>query len=144
MSKHPVFCSLLQRLHDDHRFSHDPSCALAEFKVLPNKAKKLTSRELSQKTTDSSGRSPLLLLRAYRNEHLGTLMRCCAAWKPIEDFFDTLSFECIDFQRLSQNIASLTRENLETREAEVTNLPLDANRKRQCSGQMQEWTTCLA
>ena len=46
MSKHPVFCSLLQRLHDDHGFSHDPSCALAEFFVLPNKAKKLTSCEV--------------------------------------------------------------------------------------------------
>ena len=32
MSKHPIFCSLLQQLHDDHRFSHDPFCALAEFK----------------------------------------------------------------------------------------------------------------
>ena len=122
MSKHPVFCSLLQRLHDDHRFSHDPSCALAEFKVLPNKAKKLTSRELLQKTTDSSGRSPLLLLRAYRNEHLGTLMRCCEALNPIENCFDPVSFECIDFERLSQIIASLTRESLEARGAEVTNL----------------------
>ena len=34
MSKHPVFCSLLKRLHDDHRFSTDPFCALAEFKAL--------------------------------------------------------------------------------------------------------------
>ena len=50
-------------------------------------------------------------------------MRCCEAWKPIEDCFDTLSFECIDFQRPSQIFASLTRENLGTREAEVTNLP---------------------
>ena len=32
MSKHPIFCSLLQQLHDHHRFSHDPFCALAEFK----------------------------------------------------------------------------------------------------------------
>ena len=32
-----------QQLHDDHRVSHDPFCALAEFKVLLNKAKKLTS-----------------------------------------------------------------------------------------------------
>ena len=37
MSKHPVFCSLLQQLHDNHRFSHDQFCALAEFKVLLNK-----------------------------------------------------------------------------------------------------------
>ena len=49
-------------------------------------------------------------------------MRCCEAWKPIEDCFDTLSFECIDFQRLSHIFANLTRENLEAREAEVSNL----------------------
>ena len=31
MSKHPIFCSLLQQHHDDHRFSPNPFCALAEF-----------------------------------------------------------------------------------------------------------------
>ena len=31
MSKHPIFGSILQQLHDDHRFSPDPFCALAEF-----------------------------------------------------------------------------------------------------------------
>ena len=62
-------------------------------------------------------------LRAYRNRHLGTLMRCCEAWRPIEDCFDTLSFECVDFQRLSHIFAGLTRENLATREAEVSSLP---------------------
>ena len=31
MSKHHIFCSILQQLHDDHRFSHDPFCALEEF-----------------------------------------------------------------------------------------------------------------
>ena len=50
-------------------------------------------------------------------------MRCCEAWKLVEDCFDTSSFECIDFQRLSQIIASLTRENLAIRETEVTSLP---------------------
>ena len=34
MAKHPMFCSLMQRLHDDHSFSLDPFVALAEFKVL--------------------------------------------------------------------------------------------------------------
>ena len=62
-------------------------------------------------------------LRAYRNRHLGTLMRCCEAWKPIENCFDTFSFECVDFQRPSQIIANLTCESLEEREAEITNLP---------------------
>ena len=78
------------------------------------------------KTPDSIGAKLLLAttaLRAYRNRHLGTLMRCCEAWKPIEDCFDMSSFECIDFQRLSQIIADLSREHLEEREAEITNLP---------------------
>ena len=83
MSKHPVFCSLLKRLHDDHSFSLDPFCTLAEFKVLVNKAQKQTVRELSRKTPDSIGAKLLIAstaLRAYRNRHLGTLMRCCEAY----------------------------------------------------------------
>ena len=115
MSKHPVFCSLLQRLHDDHNFSRDPFGALAEFKVLLEKAERLTIRELSRKTPDSIGAKLLIAssaLHAYRNKHLGTLMRCCEAWKPIEDCFDPISFECVDFQRLTQIIANHTRENL--------------------------------
>ena len=126
MSKHPVFCSLLQLLHDDHSFSPDPFGAPAGFKVLLQRAKKQTIRELSRKTPDSNGAKLLMAsaaLRAYRNKHLGTLMRCCEAWKPIEDCFDPISFESVDFQRLSQIIANLTRETLAEREAEITNLP---------------------
>ena len=126
MSKHPIFGSILQQLHDDHRFSPDPFCALAEFKVLLHKAKKITKRELSMQTPDCIGAKLLITstaLRAYQNRHLGTLMRCCEAWKHIEDCFDLLSFECIDFQRLSQIFASLTRENLEALEVEVSTLP---------------------
>ena len=99
---------------------------LTEFKILLHKDKKMTKRELSRQTPDCIGAKLLITstaLRAYRNRHLGTLMRCCEAWKPVEDCFDTLSFECIDFQRLSQIIAGLTRENLEAREAEVSTLP---------------------
>ena len=86
--QHPVFCSFLQQLHDDHRFSHEPFCALAEFKVLPDKAKKRTSRGLSRKTLDCFGAKFSIAstaLRTNRNRHLGTLMRCCEAWKPVED-----------------------------------------------------------
>ena len=126
MSKHPVFCSLWQQLHDDHRFSTDPFCAPAEFKVLLHKAKKMTRRELSRQTPGCIGAKLLITstaLRACRNRHLGTLMRRCETWKLIGDCFDASSFECIDFQRPIQIIAILTRENLEAREAEVTNLP---------------------
>ena len=147
MSKHPIFCSILQQLHDDHRFSPDPFCALAEFKVLLHKAKKMTKRELSMQTPDCIGAKLLIsftALRAYRNRHLGTLMRCCEAWKPVEDCFDTSFFECIDFQRLRQIIASLTRENLEAREAEVSTLPWTQTEKDIALARCRRWTTCLA
>ena len=143
----PIFCSILQQLHDDHRFSHDPFCVLAEFKVLLHRAKKMTKREMSRQTPDCIGAKLLITStaqRAYRNRHLWTLMRCCEAWKPIEDCFDTSSFECIDFQRLGQIFASLTRENLEAREAEVSKIPWTQTEKRRCFSSMQEWTTCLA
>ena len=39
-SKHLIFCSILQQLHDDHNFFHAPFGALAEFKVRLQKAKK--------------------------------------------------------------------------------------------------------
>ena len=126
--------------------SPDPFCAMAELKVLLHEAKKVTKRELSKQTPDCIGAKLLITstaLRAYRNRHLGTLMRCCAAWKTIEDCFDTVSFKCIDFHRLGQIFASLTRENLETREAEVTTLPWTQTEKH-CFSQMQKWTTCLA
>ena len=134
----PFFCCILQQLHDDHRYSPDPFCALAEFKDILHQAKKITKRELLKQTPACIGEKLLITstaLRAYRNRHLGTLMRCCEAWKPIEDCFDILSFECIDFQRLSQIFAGLTRENLETRETQVSTLPWTQTEKK-CSGYM--------
>ena len=122
MSKQPVFCSFLKRLHDDHRYSTDPFGALAEFKAILEEAKKQTVRELSRKTPDSMGAKLLTAstaLRAYRNRHLGTLMRCCEAWEPVGKCFDPIAFERTDFQGLSQIIANLTRKNLAEREAEI-------------------------
>ena len=84
MSKPPIFCSILQQLHDDHRFSPDPFCALAEFKVLLHKAKKMKKRELSRQTPDCIGAKLSITstaLSAFRNRHLGTLMRCCEAFE---------------------------------------------------------------
>ena len=52
MSKHPILGSISQQLHNDHRFSPDPFCALAESRVLLHKAKKMTKRELSRQTLD--------------------------------------------------------------------------------------------
>ena len=49
-------------------------------------------------------------------------MRYCEAWKPIENCFGPISFECVDFQTLSQIIANLSRENFAERETEIANL----------------------
>ena len=40
MSKHPVFCSILKRLHDGHRYSDEPFRSLDEFKTICEQAKK--------------------------------------------------------------------------------------------------------
>ena len=70
-------------------------------------------------------------------------MRCCEAWEPVGKCFDPISFECVDFQSLSQIIANLTREHLAEREAEITSLPWTQTGERQCAGQMQSWTPWL-
>ena len=55
MSKHPVFCSILKRLHDDHRYSADPFSALADFKTISEKGQKADcSRTLTQDAWEQS------------------------------------------------------------------------------------------
>ena len=125
MSKHHVFCSILKQLSDDHQYPEDPFSAFAEFKVILEKTRKRIVRELLRRTRSSLGAKLLTAntaLRAYRNRHLGTLMHCGEAWEPVEKCFDQKSFECIDFHGLSQIIASLTRERLSEREAEISHL----------------------
>ena len=146
MSQHPIFCSIVQQLHDGHRFSNDPFFALAEFKDILHQVRKITKRALLKQAPTCIGEKLLLTstaLRAYRNRHLGTLMRCCEAWKPVEDCFDILSFGCIDFQRLSQIFARLTRENLDTRATEVTTLPWTQTEKdialARCRNSQRAW-----
>ena len=68
MSKHPVFCSILKRLHDDHRYSEDPFCALAEFKVICEKAKKQAFLELARRTAYSLGAAPERLKPPFPHE----------------------------------------------------------------------------
>ena len=82
------------------------------IRLVRSQNSKLTIRELSRKTPGSIGAKLLIAstaLRACRNRHPGTLMRCSQAWKPVEDCFDPISFECVHFPRLRQIIANLTR-----------------------------------
>ena len=102
-----------------------PFGSLADFKIILKKARERTVRELSSKTPGSLGAKLLTAstaLRACRNRHLGTLMRCCDVWETVGKCFDLNSFECIDFHGLNQIIASLTRESLAEREAELGSL----------------------
>ena len=56
MSKHPIFGSILQQLHDDHRFSPDPFCALAELSP-PTQKKRLRNESHRSKLLTASGQS---------------------------------------------------------------------------------------
>ena len=92
MSKQPGRSPILCRLG-----------ALADFKAIIEKAKGQTVRELSRETPDSLGAKLLTAstaLRAYRNRHLGMLVRCCEAWEPAGKCFKPISFECTDFRGL--------------------------------------------
>ena len=125
-----------------------PTHLAHDRKIILEKAKRHTVREPSRKTPDSLGAKPLTAstaLRAYRNWHLGTLMRCCETWEPVAKCYDPISFECIDFHVLSQISASLTRENLAEREAEIGNLPWTQTEKDNALAKcMQTWTPRLA
>ena len=128
MSKHPVFCFnfYLTRISDGHQHPEDSFAALAAFKVIFKKARNQTHHELLRNTPSSPGAKFLIAssaLRAYRKIHLGTLMRCCAAWEPVGKCFDQCPFECTDFHGLSQIIATLTRERMAEKETEIHNLP---------------------
>ena len=108
------------------RRSSVPFAALADFKQIVERAKKLTRHELLRSTLVSPGAKLLIAataMRAYRKRHLGTLMHSCAAWDPVGQCFEEVTFECTNFHELSQIIASLTRENIAGREAAVHNLP---------------------
>ena len=90
-SKNLVFCYVLKRLHDYHLFSIHFG-ALAEFKVVLEKTKKQTIIEFSRKTLDSLGAffflNRIYCIGAHRNRHLGTVIRCFEAWKPVENCSD--------------------------------------------------------
>ena len=125
MSKHLIFCNTLKQISDCHRYSDDPFAALADFKVILEKARKQTKLELLRNTPGSLGAKLLTAstaLRAHRNRHLGFLMHCCEAWEPAGNCIDPYSFECIFFYRLSQIIANLTRERIAELETEIHNL----------------------
>ena len=126
MPKHPVFCSILKRLQDGHRYSDEPFRALAEFKTICEQAKQQTFREIERKTPDCASAKLVIAstaLRAYKHRHLKALMRCCEAWEPVGKCFEPISLECTDFQKLCHTSANLTLENLTEREEEIANLP---------------------
>ena len=145
MSKHSVFCSILKQISDDHPYPEDPLGALADYKLFLEKDRERIVRELLRKTPGSSGAKLLTAstaFLAYRNRHVGTLMRCCEAWNPWK-CFDPNSFECIDIHGLSQIIASLTRENLAERDTETGNFSWTQSEKdsalAKCAVGLRAW-----
>ena len=85
MSKHHVCYTILKQTSDDHQYA-EPFVALADVKLITEKARKQTRHELLRNTRGSLGAELSITptaLRGYRNRHLGTLTRCCAAWELV-------------------------------------------------------------
>ena len=110
MAKHPVFCTILKQISDDHRYSDEPFAALADFKLIIDKARKQAHRELMRNTPGSLSAKLLIAataMRAYRNRHLGTLMhnhrKCC--WvqygsESCQSLLDWVSTNCEVFREM--------------------------------------------
>ena len=71
MSKHPVFCSVLKQISENHQLSDDPFAALAEFKFVR------ATRELLRKTPGSLGAK--LFTALYDPTETGILAHSCFA-----------------------------------------------------------------
>ena len=67
MSKHPVFCSILKWLHDDHRYSEDPCSAFAEFKAICEKPEKQAFHELEHLAMKHGSLLGIVLSRSLSN-----------------------------------------------------------------------------
>ena len=149
MSTVTILSSILTKISDDHQYPADPFAALAEFNQGNlREAGKQTHHELLRNTPSSLGAQLLIAstaLRAYRNRHLDTLMHCCEAWRSVGKCFDQYSFECVDFHGLSQIIASLTRERIAEREADIHSLPWTQTEKdnalTKCRLGLRAWRT---
>ena len=50
LEKHPVFCSIMKQLHDEHEHPVDDFAALADFKLLVGKARTRARQELLRST----------------------------------------------------------------------------------------------
>ena len=117
MSKHPVLCSILKQINDDHQYPDDPFVALAEFKTI-----------LERQTPNSSGAKLLTAshcITNLRKQALGyadALRRSVSGNLSENECFDQCSFECIDFHGFTQIITILIRERIADREAEIRNI----------------------
>ena len=69
-SKHSVLCTILKQISDDHHFTDEPFAALADFKLIIDKARKRTRHELLRNTLGSPSTKLLIaavVMRACRN-----------------------------------------------------------------------------
>ena len=116
--KHTVFGSILSQLHDDHVYPSEAFSALADFNVLVCQAKARARSDLLRASPTTHGAKLLVAataVRAYRNRHLSTLIRCCEVWELVGQCLDRITFECTTFHARSHIIASLTRGNITER-----------------------------
>ena len=76
MSNHLVFRTILKQISDSHRYPGEPFAAVAEFKQIVEKARKLTRHELLRCTPTSQ--VPNFLLRLQPCTRIGTDIWACS------------------------------------------------------------------
>ena len=112
LMKHPVFCSILKQLHDEHVHSIDAFVALAEFK-LPVGTARTRARQVLVGQSCKPWCQALVAAIAMKACRKKTRFCCgCQAWEPVGRCFDIPMF----FHALNQIIANLTRGSIAERE----------------------------
>ena len=116
--KPTFFGSTLSHLHDDRVYPNDAFSVFADFNVLVCQASARARSFLLRASPTTHGAKLLVAatMRAYRNRHLSTLIRCCEVWELVGQCFDSVTCECTKFHAMGQIIASLTRDNVTERE----------------------------
>ena len=86
LTERPVFCLILDQLHNEHVDPEDAFLALADFIMLVRLPRARAHSDLSRATPTTHGAKLLIAattVKAYRDRHLDTLVRSVGTWTKI-------------------------------------------------------------
>ena len=134
------------KLQNEHAYPEDAFLALTDYRMPVLKARVRARSHLLLATPTTHGTELLFAataLRACRDRHFGTLIRCCEAWNLVGQCFDSVSFCCANCNAKAHIVARLTRGSSAERKDAVYTLPWSKTEKQKGLCYMQAKSTCM-